>query len=186
MRRALMFAAPVLLAVAGLAACGDDDDSAATTAAAAATTTSAAAATTTKAATTTTKAATTTTKAATTTTKAATTTTRGGGGATTSTDPGMQAGAPSFTSFALKESSVACEGGNATVHFGFETINVVDISIKIGDGKFEETAGYNPNETDVVAEIPCTGAATSSIQLKGCTEDNECAESEVEDVTITA
>ena len=178
MRRALMFAAPVVLAVAGLAACGDDDDSAATTAAAATTTT--AAATTTKAETTTTA------KAATTTTKAATTTTRGGGGATTSTDPGMQAGAPSFTSFALKESSVACEGGNATVHFGFETINVVDISIKIGDGNFEETAGYNPNETDVVAEIPCTGAGSSSIQLKGCTEDNECAESDVEDVTITA
>ena len=176
MRRALMFAAPVVLAVAGLVACGDDDDSAATTAAAATTTTAAA---------TTTTAETTTTKAATTTTKAATTTTRGGG-ATTSTDPGMQAGAPSFTSFALKESSVACEGGNATVHFGFETINVVDISIKIGDGKFEETAGYNPNETDVVAEVPCTGAGSSSIQLKGCTEDNECAESDVEDVTITA
>ena len=187
MRRALMFAAPVVLAVAGLAACGDDDDSAATTAAAATTTTAAATTTKAETTTTTTKAATTTTKAATTTTtKAATTTTRGGGGATTSTDPGMQAGAPSFTSFALKESSVACEGGNATVHFGFETINVVDISIKIGDGKFEETAGYNPNETDVVAEIPCTGAGSSSIQLKGCTEDDECAESDVEDVTITA
>ena len=176
MRRALMFAAPMLLAVAGLAACGDDDDSAATTTAAAATT---------AAATTTTKPATTT-KAETTTTKAATTTTRGGGGATTSTDPGMQAGAPSFTSFELEESSVPCDGGNATVHFGFETINVVDISIKIGDGKFEETAGYNPNETDVVASIPCTGAGSSSIQLKGCTEDDECAESEVQDVTITA
>ena len=98
----------------------------------------------------------------------------------------MQAGAPSFTSFELKSSSVPCDDGNATVHFGFETINVVDISIKIGDGKFEETAGYNPNETDVVASIPCTGAGSSSIQLKGCTEDDECAESEVQDVTITA
>jgi hypothetical protein len=185
MKRALLFVAPMLLAVTGVAACGDDDDSAATTTAAAATTITAAT-TTTKAATTTTRAATTTTRAATTTTKAATTTTRGGGGATTSTDPGMQAGAPSFTSFELEESSVPCEGGNATVHFGFETINVVDISIKIGDGNFEETAGYNPNETDVVAEIPCTGAESSSIQLKGCTEDNECAESEVKDVTITA
>jgi len=184
MRRTLLFAAPMLLAVAGLAACGDDDDSAATTTAAAATT--AAATTTTKPATTTTRPATTTTRSETTTTKAATTTTRGGGGATTSTDPGMQAGAPSFTSFELKSSSVPCDGGNATVHFGFETINVVDISIKIGDGKFEETAGYNPNETDVVASIPCTGAGSSSIQLKGCTEDDECAESEVQDVTITA
>jgi hypothetical protein len=152
-----MCAVPLLLAVAGLAACGDDDDdSAATTTAAAATT------------------------------RAATTTTHGGGGATTSTDPGMQAGAPSFTSFELKSSSVPCDGGNATAHFGFETVNVVDISIKIGDGTFQETAGYDPNETDVVASIPCTGAGSSSIQLKGCTEDDECAESEVQDVTITA
>jgi len=36
-----------------------------------------------------------------------------------------------------------------------------------------------------VVSIPCTGAGTSSVQLKGCTEDNTCADSPVRDVTIT-
>jgi hypothetical protein len=109
----------------------------------------------------------------------------GGGGSSSTTDPGMRAGAPSFTSFELAESSVPCDGGNATVHMSFETVNVASIEIKIGDGGFESTAGYGPNESDVVAEIPCSGATSSSIQLKGCTEDDECAESEVQDVTVT-
>ena len=52
--------------------------------------------------------------------------------------------------------------------------------------EFESTAGYGPNETDVVAEIPCDGATESSVTLRGCTEDNECAESERKTVTVTA
>ena len=83
---------------------------------------------------------------------------------TTDGGGGMQAGAPSFTSFEVS-SSAPCEGGNAEVTMSFETMNVVDISIKIGDGSFEETAGYGPNESDVVANIPCSGAASSSVQL---------------------
>jgi hypothetical protein len=46
-------------------------------------------------------------------------------------------------------------------------------------------AGYGPNESDVVASIPCSGAGESSIQLRGCTEDDECAASESKTVTIT-
>lgn len=155
------------LVVAGLSACGDDDSSDTTTAAAATTTAAAS---------------TTTAKVTTTTAKKETTTTRGG--ETTTSNGGMHAGAPSFTSFEAS-SSVPCEGGNATVTLKYTTINVVSIAIKIGDGNFESTAGYGPNETDVVAEIPCSGAGSSSVQLKGCTEDNECAESEIKQVTIT-
>ena len=114
----------------------------------------------------------------------------GGGGNTTETtaDDGggsAQAGAPEFVSFEAS-SEVPCEGGNATVDMSYETINVVSIEIRIGDGNFEETAGYGPNETGVVAEIPCEGAGESSVTLKGCTEDNECAESDRKTVTITA
>jgi hypothetical protein len=68
----------------------------------------------------------------------------------------------------------------------YTTINVVSIAIKIGKGNFENTAGYNPNETAAVAEIPCSGAGTSSVQLRGCTEDDECADSPDQAVTITA
>ena len=96
----------------------------------------------------------------------------------------MSAGAPSFTSFDVS-SSVPCEGGKATATMSFETVNVVSIEIKIGDGEFESTAGYGPNETDGVASIPCTGAGESSIQLRSCTEDDDCADSESEKVTIT-
>ncbi len=78
-----------------------------------------------------------------------------------------------------------CKDGNATVTMAFTTINVVSIEIKIGDGKVAGTAGYNPNETAAVASISCRGAGQSSIQLKGCTEDNECATSEVQTITIT-
>jgi hypothetical protein len=158
-RRSMLYAVPVLLVAVGVASCGDDDDSAATTTVAPTT-------------------------AAPTTQPDEPTTTRGGGGATTTTDPGMQAGAPSFTSFEIS-SSVPCEDGNATVTMKYTTMNVVSIAIKIGDGRFEETAGYGPNETDVVAEIPCSGAGSSSITLQGCTEDNECADSETMPVTIT-
>jgi hypothetical protein len=165
-RRSMLYAVPVLMVAVGVASCGDDDDTAATTTRAATTTVAP------------------TTAAPTTTRPEEPTTTRGGGGATTTTDPGMQAGAPSFTSFEIS-SSVPCEDGNATVTMKYTTINVVSIAIKIGDGRFEETAGYGPNETDVVAEIPCSGAASSSITLQGCTEDNECAESDTLPVTIT-
>ena len=96
----------------------------------------------------------------------------------------MSAGAPSFTSFDVS-GSVPCEDGNATATMSFTTINVVSIEIKIGDGGFESTAGYGPNESDVVAEIPCSGAGESTIQLRGCTEDDECADSEPKTVTIT-
>lgn len=102
----------------------------------------------------------------------------GGGGG------GMSAGAPSFTSFDVS-SSVACESGNATATMSFTTENVASIEIKIGDGSFESTAGYGPNESSVVAEIPCSGAGESSIQLRGCTEDGECADSDSKKVTIT-
>lgn len=114
--------------------------------------------------------------ATTTTAKKDTTTTDGGGSA--------QAGAPAFTEFTAT-SPVPCKDGNATVTMAFKTINAVSIEIKIGDGKFESTAGYNPNESAAVASIPCSGPGESSIQLRGCTEDNECADSEVKAITIT-
>jgi hypothetical protein len=120
-----------------------------------------------------------------------TATTSGGGSATTAGGPtttdgggGMQAGAPRFTSFDVS-SSVPCSGGNATATMSFSTENVVEIEIKIGDGSFASTAGYGPNETSVVASIPCSGAGSSSIQLRGCTEDHECADSEQKSVEIT-
>ena len=46
-------------------------------------------------------------------------------------------------------------------------------------------ADLGPNETDVVANIPCSGAGSSSVQLRGCTEDGDCADSPRRDVTIT-
>ena len=61
----------------------------------------------------------------------------------------------------------------------------MSIEIKIGGGEFESTAGYGPNETHVVTSIPCTGAGESTIQLRGCTEDDDCADSESKTVTIT-
>jgi hypothetical protein len=49
------------------------------------------------------------------------------------------------------------------------------------------TAGYGPNETSVVANIPCTvGEATEgSVQLRGCSESDACAESERQSVQIS-
>lgn len=98
---------------------------------------------------------------------------------------GMQAGAPSFQSFTVSP-SVQCENRNAEAHMSFSTLNVVDIEIKIGSGKFAGTADYGPNESDVIASIPCSGAGTSSVQLRGCTEDHTCADSAAQPVEITA
>jgi hypothetical protein len=104
-------------------------------------------------------------------------TTNAGGG-------GMSAGAPSFESFVVA-SSVPCRAGNAEARMSYTTLNVVDIGIKIGNGGFEETAGYGPTDTDAVATIPCSGAGTTTVQLRGCTEDGECADSPARNVTIT-
>ena len=104
---------------------------------------------------------------------------------TTDGGGGMSAGAPSFTSFEASGSPAPARTATPTSTMSFATMNVVDISIKIGTGDFEETAGYGPDESDVVAEIPCTGAGSSSIQLRGCTEDGDCADSPRRDVTIT-
>jgi hypothetical protein len=103
-------------------------------------------------------------------------TTNGGGG--------MQAGAPSFQSFEVS-SSVACQDGNAEATMSYTTLNAVDMEIKIGSGSFGETAGYGPNESAVVASIPCSGAGQSTVQMRGCTESHDCADSPVRHVTIT-
>jgi hypothetical protein len=145
-----LFSAAVVVAAAfSFTACGSDSSSSDTTASTAPSTT--------------------TPGAATTTVPSSPTTDDGGGG--------MSAGAPSFTSFTVT-SPVACEGGNADVTMAFTTANVVSIEIKVGSGGFASTAGYGPNETAVLASVPCSGAGESSIQLRGCTEDNECADSE--------
>lgn len=94
-------------------------------------------------------------------------------------------GKPSFTSFEVS-SSVPCQGGNATATMSFETKNVESIEISIGGGAFASTAGYGPNESDVVASIPCSGATTSSIQLKGCNGEDVCATSDKKTVEVTA
>lgn len=112
-------------------------------------------------------------------------TTASGGGTATSDGGGASAGAPKFLTFEVS-SSVPCEDGNATATMAYTTENVEEISIKIGDGEFATTAGYGPNETSVVAEIPCDGAGESTIQLRGCTAGDDCVDSDVADVTITA
>jgi hypothetical protein len=81
---------------------------------------------------------------------------------------------------------VSCSNGNAEVTMAYATRNAVSIDIKIGDGAFASTAGYGPNETAAVASIPCSGAGTSSIQLKACTEDNTCTTSDTEAIEITS
>jgi hypothetical protein len=98
---------------------------------------------------------------------------------------GMQAGAPTFETFDVS-ATAACEDGNAQVTMSYTTLNAVDMRIKIGTGNFEETAGYGPNETSVIADIPCTGAGESSVQMQGCVEDGQCADSPIRHVTITA
>lgn len=97
----------------------------------------------------------------------------------------MQAGAPSFATFEVS-SSAPCQSGNAEVTMSYATINAVDMEIKIGGGSFAETAGYGPNESDVIASIPCSGAGESTVQMRGCTETHECADSPVRHVTITS
>lgn len=94
-------------------------------------------------------------------------------------------GTPTFTSFDVSP-SVPCESGNATATMSFTTENVESIEISIGGGEFASTAGYGPNESDVVASIPCSGAGTSTIQLKGCSGTDECATSDEATVDITA
>ena len=96
----------------------------------------------------------------------------------------MQAGAPQFESFDVSP-SVSCQGGNATAQMSFSTLNVVEIEISVGAGRFATTAGYGPNESNVVASIPCSGPGESSIQLRGCTEDHECVDSTRQTVQIT-
>lgn len=178
MKSRSLFAATVIASAAlVLGACGSDKDTTATTAA---TTTVAptTAAPTTAAPTTAapTTAAPTTAARPTTTAPKNPTTTNGGGG--------MQAGAPSFQTFTVT-SPVPCKDGNATATMKYTTLNVVSIAIKVGDKPFASTAGYGPNETAAVVSIPCTGAGSSTVQLKGCTENNTCAESTVAKVEIT-
>jgi hypothetical protein len=108
----------------------------------------------------------------------------GGGGDNNGGGGSAQAGAPVFQSFQVT-SPVACVDGNAEVTMSYATLNVVSIEIKIGDGSFAGTAGYGPNESGVVASIPCSGAGQSSIELKGCTESLDCANSSKETVEIT-
>ena len=97
---------------------------------------------------------------------------------------GMQAGAPQFLSFDVSPTA-QCQNGNATAQMSFSTANVVSIEIKVGDGNFASTAGYGPNESSVVASIPCSGPGESSIELRGCTENQTCVNSAQQDVQIT-
>lgn len=115
--------------------------------------------------------------AKTTTTKATTTTE-----ATTTT---LATGTPEFTSFEV-ESPAVCEAGNATVHMAYTTENVDQMAVSVDGGEFAGTAGYGPDETDVVVSIPCGGAGEGTVQLQGCTIKGECAESTKETVEITA
>ena len=89
-----------------------------------------------------------------------------------------------FDSFTVT-SPARCSNGNATVTMAYTTRNAVSIGIKIGNGTFASTAGYGPNETGVIASIPCSGAGTSTIQLKACTEDNTCTTSQTKTVHIS-
>ncbi len=59
-------------------------------------------------------------------------------------------------------------------------------TIKIGTGPFEKTVGFEPKMDDAIAEIPCTGAAQSTVQLRGCGADDQCAMSPVAPVSIVA
>ena len=67
----------------------------------------------------------------------------------------------------------------------YTTREIVDISIDVGGTGFKETAGYGPNETGAIAEIPCSGAGTSSVQLKGCNANRVCVESDKKPVTVS-
>jgi hypothetical protein len=102
---------------------------------------------------------------------------------TTSGGGSAQAGAPVFDSFTVT-SPATCSNGNAEVTMAYTTRNAVSIDIKIGNGSFASTAGYGPNETGVIASVPCSGAGTSTVQLKACTENNTCTTSELQTVEI--
>jgi hypothetical protein len=58
--------------------------------------------------------------------------------------------------------------------------------IDIGSTGFKESAGYGPNESGVVASVPCSGAGQSTIQMKGCNTSGACGESAKVAVTIEA
>lgn len=161
-RTTLVRLSTLALATLGFAACGDDGNGATTDS-----TTPAAP---------TTPVRPTTPVVPTTAVRPATPTTHGPAAPTTDGGGGMQAGAPRFESFEVS-GSVPCQDGNAEATMSYATLNVVDLEIKIGDGSFAETAGYGPDESAVVASIPCSGAGSSSVQMRGCTEDHDCVDS---------
>jgi hypothetical protein len=107
--------------------------------------------------------------------------TSSGGSDTTS----ASGGDPKFLTFDLTSTSEPCDSENATFTMSYSTENVDSMSIDIGGSGFAETAGYGPNESSVVAAVPCSGAGSSSIQMKGCNVSGACAESEKISVTIT-
>jgi hypothetical protein len=88
-----------------------------------------------------------------------------------------------FDSFTVT-SPVTCSNGNASATMAYSTRNAVSIAIKVGNGSFASTAGYGPNETAAVVSIPCSGAGTTTVQLKACTEDNTCTTSDPQAVEI--
>ena len=104
-------------------------------------------------------------------------TTAAGGGEAATTAAGS---GPAFLTFTASSNATCDDEGNAEVEMAYTTRDVVDISISIDGGAFAETAGYGPNETAVVADIPCTVgvAQEGSLRLRGCNQDGECAESE--------
>ena len=104
---------------------------------------------------------------------------------TTEAPPTTAGGAPKFLTFTAS-SPVPCQDGNATTHMAFTTQGVQDMAISVDGGPFAETAGYGPNETDVVASIPCSGAGSGTVQMKGCNVADECATSDEATVEITA
>jgi hypothetical protein len=121
----------------------------------------------------------------------------GGGGDTTTTQrettttearttTSAAEGGTAFLTFTASDSA-PCSDGSAGVTMAYTTRDVVDISIAVNGGGFEETAGYGPNETGVVANLPCTAgeASEGSVQLKGCSDGGSCAESEKQTVQIT-
>lgn len=118
-------------------------------------------------------------------TTAPTTESTGTSGDDASTTAAPSGDGPSFTSFEV-DSPVPCESGNATATMAYETEDVETIAISIDGGAFASTAGYGPNETDVVASIPCTGAGEATIQLQGCNAADQCTDSDEATVEITA
>lgn len=67
---------------------------------------------------------------------------------------------------------------------GVAALEILTVASCSSDSSSTAT-GDNPNETAALASIPCSGPGSSTVQLRGCTEDNECAESAVAKVTVT-